>query len=155
MGAPTPTTSKASTPTTSKAPTPTTSKVSTPTTTKAPTPTTSKAPTPTTTKASIPTTSKVSTPTTTKAPTATSPAQEETRTYCTQHPVDCITFVTEMSKTECEAALAKPEYVKALQDALTTELAKVIKTQLNGDYVSKHRPSIWCGSLVIQAVVET
>jgi len=60
-----------------------------------------------------------------------------------------------MSKTECEAALAKPEYVKALQDALTTELAKVIKTQLNGDYVSKHRPSIWCGSLVIQAVVET
>jgi len=65
----------------------------------------------------------------------------------------CITFVTEMSKTECEAALAKPEYVKALQDALTTELAKVIKTQLNGDYVSKHRPSIWCGSLVMQAVV--
>lgn len=67
--------------------------------------------------------------------------------------MDCITFVTEMSKTDCEAAIAKPEYVKALQEALTTELTKVIKTQSNGDYVSKHRPSIWCGSLVMQAVV--
>jgi len=60
-----------------------------------------------------------------------------------------------MSKEECEKAITKPEYVKALQDALTTELTNVIKTQLNGDYVTKYRPSIWCGSLVMQAVVET
>jgi len=58
-----------------------------------------------------------------------------------------------MSKEECETALAKPEYVKALQEALTAELTKVIKTQLNGDYVGNYRPSIWCGSLVMQAVV--
>jgi hypothetical protein len=79
----------------------------------------------------------------------------KTRDYCTEHAVDCLTFVTDMSKEECEKAINKPEYIKSMQDALTTELTKVIKTQLNGDYVTKYRPSIWCGSLVMQAVVET
>ena len=58
-----------------------------------------------------------------------------------------------MPKEECEKAITKPEYVKSLQDALTTELTNVIKTQLSGDYVTEYRPYIWCGSLVMQAEV--
>merc|ERR1712187_97198 len=114
------------------------------TTTKAPT-TTTVAATPTTT---VTTTNIVTTVTTTPLVIA-----SKTRDHCTEHAVDCLTFVTDISKEECEEAITKTEYVKALQDALTTELAKVIKTQLNGDYVTKYRPSIWCGSLVMQAVV--
>merc|ERR1712157_125194 len=51
-------------------------------------------------------------------------------------------------------ALTKPAYVKALQDAVVAEFNKVIDTQFQGGNVVKLRPAIWCGSLVVQAVVE-
>jgi len=60
-----------------------------------------------------------------------------------------------MSKAECAAALAKPAYVEALQDALAAELARVIRSQFDPKYspATPFRPSVWCGSLVMEAVV--
>merc|ERR1712054_13190 len=121
--------------TTTAAPTTTTTAAPT-TTTEAPTTTTVA---PTTTKAATPTTTVTTTNIVTTVTTTPLVIASKTRDYCTEHAVDCLTFVTDMSKEECEKAITKPEYVKALQDALTTELTNVIKTQLNGDYVTKYR----------------
>ena len=59
-----------------------------------------------------------------------------------------------MSKADCQAAVTDPDYVTALTDAFTAELMRVIQTKFEEDYVSKFRPSVWCGSLVMQAVVK-
>ena len=60
-----------------------------------------------------------------------------------------------MSKAQCVAILAQPAYVKALQDAMTAELAKVIQAEYDSEYKPElqFRPSMRCGSLVMQAVV--
>jgi hypothetical protein len=64
--------------------------------------------------------------------------------------------VNGMSKAECEAALAKSAYVEALQDALAAELARVIRAEFDPKYRAdtRFRPSMRCGSLVMEAVVE-
>ena len=64
-------------------------------------------------------------------------------------------MVNGMSKTECAAALAQPAYVRALQDALTAELERVVRAEFDPNYSAPAamRPSMWCGSLVMEAVV--
>ena len=64
-------------------------------------------------------------------------------------------MVNGMSKTECAAALAQPAYVRALQDALTAELERVVRAEFDPNYSAPTamRPSMWCGSLVMEAVV--
>jgi hypothetical protein len=63
--------------------------------------------------------------------------------------------VNAMSKAECEAALAQPAYVKLLQNAMTAELARVIRAEYKSEYSPElqFRPSMRCGSLVMEAVV--
>merc|ERR1712032_1608834 len=70
-------------------------------------------------------------------------------------PDECLTVVNGMSKAECEAALAQPANVEALQDALEAELARVIRSKYDSEYSPELelRPSMRCGSLVMQAVV--
>ena len=61
-----------------------------------------------------------------------------------------------MSKADCEAALAQPTYVEGLQNALAAELAKVIRAEFDAEYSTgsaKFRPSMRCGSLIMEAVV--
>merc|ERR1719182_1098837 len=60
-----------------------------------------------------------------------------------------------MSKAECEAALAKSAYVEALQDALAAELTRVVRSEFDPKYSADppFRPSMRCGSLVMEAVV--
>ena len=60
-----------------------------------------------------------------------------------------------MSKADCAAALAQPAYVEALQDAMTAELTRVIRSKYDSEYSPElqFRPSMRCGSLVMQAVV--
>ena len=61
-----------------------------------------------------------------------------------------------ISKSECEAALDKPGYPKALQSALADELTKLIQTNFDDTYTTaKLNPSIRCGSLIMEAVVGT
>merc|ERR1712032_1388692 len=79
----------------------------------------------------------------------------KTRDHCTQNPDECLTVVNAMSKAKCAEILAQPANVKALQDAMTAELAKVIKAEYKSDYEPELelRPSMRCGSLMMQAVV--
>merc|ERR1711939_256084 len=71
------------------------------------------------------------------------------------NPGECLTVVNTMSKADCAAALAQPAYVEALQDAMTAELARVIRSEYDSEYSPELelRPSMRCGSLVMQAVV--
>ena len=61
-----------------------------------------------------------------------------------------------MSKAECEAALAKSAYVEALQAALDAKLESDIRSEFDPKYSPElqFRPSMRCGSLVMEAVVE-
>jgi len=59
------------------------------------------------------------------------------------------------TKEECESILAVPGYPKKLQDALIAEVGKVVQTEYNENYEPQYRPSIWCGSMIMQIVVET
>jgi len=84
------------------------------------------------------------------------PIGPETREHCENFSADCLTVVNnDMSRDDCEAALADPDYVTALQEAVIAEITDVIQTEFGGDFVANLSPSIWCGSLVIQVVVET
>merc|ERR1711939_1193752 len=71
----------------------------------------------------------------------------KTHDHCDQHPDECLTVVNAMSKNECAAALAKPAYVEALQDALEAELASVIRSEFDPKYnaATPFRPSMRCG----------
>ena len=64
-------------------------------------------------------------------------------------------MVNDMSKAECAAVLAESAYVEALQDAMMSELARVIRAEYDPKYIPDMvlRPSMRCGSLVMQAVV--
>ena len=58
-----------------------------------------------------------------------------------------------MPENECEALLASQGYVSAMQYELSRELLDVIKTEFSAVYIGEYLPAVWCGSLVIQAVV--
>merc|ERR1711907_644591 len=95
--------------------------------------------------------------TTSNPPQTTTPplVAPKTHDHCTQYPGECLTLVNGMSKAECAAALAKSAYVQALQDALEAELARVIRSEFDPNYstATPFRPSMRCGSLVMEAVV--
>jgi len=49
--------------------------------------------------------------------------------------------------------MVDPQSVRALQDQLKTKLMEVMQSEFQSSYPDSHRVAMWCGSLVVQAVV--